>query len=217
MTTLCSQSVRLTLVFTALVGVAYPLFVTGVSQLAFPRQANGSLARRGGQVVGSALLAQKFETTRYFWPRPSACDYATVPSGASNLGPTSETLRSNSLVRMAAFRAGNVLPPDTPVPGDMVFASGSGLDPHISPASAQLQVARVARARGVSADQIRAQVAKCVELPQGGFLGEPRVNVLRLNLALDDEALAKIQTVGGPQNAKRATSEQQVDSHSLTN
>jgi len=185
MTTLFSQSLRLTLVYTVLVGLAYPLFVTGVVQLAFHRQANGSLVRRNGQVVGSELLAQKFENARYFRPRPSACDYATVPSGASNLGPTSEALRSNVAARVAAFRVGNQLPANAVIPGDMVFASGSGLDPHISPEAARLQVVRVAATRGLAAAQVEALVTTHTEPPQAGFLGEPRVNVLLLNLALD--------------------------------
>jgi K+-transporting ATPase ATPase C chain len=186
MTTLLYQSLRLTLVFTALVGLAYPLFVTGVAQLAFPRQANGSLERRNGQVVGSSLLAQQFTGPRYFWPRPSAGSYATVPSGASNLGPTSQALQSNVADRVAAFRTGNNLSSDAVVPGDMAFASGSGLDPHISPAAAHLQAARVAAARGWPAERVETLMTKFIEPPQGGFLGEPRVNVLLLNLALND-------------------------------
>jgi K+-transporting ATPase ATPase C chain len=186
MTTLLYQSLRLTLVFTALVGLAYPLFVTGVAQLAFHRQANGSLERRNGQVVGSSLLAQQFTGPRYFWPRPSAGGYATVPSGASNLGPTSQALQSNVADRVAAFRTGNNLPSDAVVPGDMAFASGSGLDPHISPAAAHLQAVRVAAARGWPAARVDALVTQAVEPPQCGFLGEPRVNVLLLNLALND-------------------------------
>jgi len=137
-------------------------------------------------VVGSALLAQKFEGPRYFWPRPSAGDYATVPSGASNLGPTSGALQSNVAARVAAFRAGNKLSADAVVPGDMAFASGSGLDPHISPEAAHLQAARVAAARGWPAERVDALVTQAVEPPQYSFLGEPRVNVLLLNLALND-------------------------------
>ncbi len=180
------QSIRLTLVFTVITGLAYPLAITAVAQLAFNEQANGSLIRRQGQIIGSELLAQQFTGAQYFWPRPSACSYATVPSGASNLGPTSQALQSNVADRVAAFRTGNHLPPDASVPGDMAFASGSGLDPHISPAAAHLQVARVATARGLTVDRIHALVTKFVEPSQGEFLGEPRVNVLRLNLALDE-------------------------------
>jgi K+-transporting ATPase ATPase C chain len=157
-----------------------------IAQLAFHNQANGSLVVRDGNVVGSALIAQQFQTDKYFWPRPSAGGYATVPSGASNLGPTSAALQSNVLANAAAIRTANKLPADAPIPADLLFTSGSGLDPHISPAAARLQVARVAAARGVSADSVGALVEKFVEPPQWGFLGEARVNVLRLNLALDE-------------------------------
>jgi len=186
MTTLFSQSLRLTLIFTVLTGLAYPLFVTGVAQLAFPRQANGSLVQSKGQIAGSSLLAQKFTSPRYFWPSPSACDFATLPSGASNLGPTSQALHSNVLAHVASFQTGNQLSTNTPVPGDMAFASGSGLDPHISPEAAHLQIARVAKARGLSVDRVSVLVNKTLEPPQFGFLGAARVNVLALNLALDD-------------------------------
>jgi potassium-transporting ATPase KdpC subunit len=185
MTRLFWQSLRLTVVFTVLTGLIYPLVVTGIAQLAFHDAANGSLVRGGGQTLGSALLAQKFTSPRYFWPRPSAADYATVPSGASNLGPTSSALQSNVAARVADFRAAHNLAADIPVPGDMVFASGSGLDPHISPAAARLQVQRIAAARGQSAATVEAVLGRFIEPPQYGFLGEPRVNVLLLNLALD--------------------------------
>ncbi len=179
------QSILLTVVFTVLTGVIYPLVITGVSQVAFRNQANGSLIERDGKIVGSELLAQQFTGEKYFWPRPSAGSYATVPSGASNLGPTSQALQSNVTANAAAFRTGNKLAADAPVPADMVFTSASGLDPHISPESARLQVGRVAAARAISADQVSALVEKFVEPPQWGIFGEPRVNVLRLNLALD--------------------------------
>ena len=180
------QSIRQTIVWTVLTGMLYPLVITAIAQLAFHRQANGSMIERDGKVVGSELLAQQFTGVKYFWPRPSAGSYATVPSGASNLGPTSAALQSNVLANAKAFRDGNKLPADAPVPADMVFTSGSGLDPHISPAAARLQVARVAAARNLSEDQIKALVEKFVEQSQWGVFGEPRVNVLRLNLALDE-------------------------------
>lgn len=180
------QSILLTIVFTILTGVIYPLVITGVSQVAFRNQANGSLIEREGRIVGSELLAQQFTGEKYFWPRPSAGSYATVPSGASNFGPTSQTLQSNVTANAAAFRAAHKLATDAPVPADMVFTSASGLDPHISPESARLQVGRVAAARGIGADQVTALVEKFVEPPQWGVFGEPRVNVLRLNLALDE-------------------------------
>jgi K+-transporting ATPase ATPase C chain len=180
------QSILLTAIFTVLTGIVYPLVMTGIGQLAFPSQANGSLITRHGQIVGSELLAQPFTGDKYFWPRPSAAGYATIPSGASNLGPTSQTLQSNVLANAAAFRAANKLAADALVPADMVFTSASGLDPHISPESARLQVARVAAARGIAEDQVKALVERFIEPPQWGILGEARVNVLRLNLALDE-------------------------------
>jgi K+-transporting ATPase ATPase C chain len=190
------QSIRQTILWTILCGIAYPVVITLLAQLAFPTQANGSLVRRDGKIIGSALLAQQFTGSNYFWPRPSACSYGTgpatpsnpgglAPSGASNLGPSSGALQSNVVNNTAAFISGNNLPTNTLVPSDMVFASGSGLDPHISPESARLQTARVAAARGLSADKVTALVGKYTEGSQWGFLGEPRVNVLLLNIALD--------------------------------
>jgi len=179
------QSIRQTILWTVVAGVAYPLVITALAQVMFHNQANGSLIERNGQIVGSELLAQQFTGDKYFWPRPSAGSYATVPSGASNLGPTSQALQSNVTANAAAFLTGNKLPSGAAVPADMVFTSASGLDPHISPESARLQVGRVAAARGISADQVSALVEKFVELPQWGVFGEPRVNVLQLNVALD--------------------------------
>ena len=179
------QSLWLTVVCTILVGVIYPLVITGMAQLAFRDKANGSLIERDSKIIGSELLAQPFTGAKYFWPRPSVGNYATVPSSASNYGPTSAALQSNVTARAAAFRAANKLAADVPVPADMVFASGSGLDPHISPEAARLQVARVAATRNVSEDSVIALVEKFIEPPQWGVFGEPRVNVLLLNLALD--------------------------------
>jgi K+-transporting ATPase ATPase C chain len=179
------QSIRQTILWTVLTGLVYPLVITGVAQLAFRDKANGSLIQHDGNVVGSELLAQQFTGDKYFWPRPSAGGYATMPSGASNKGPTSADLQKAVQERAAAFRAAHKLAADAPVPADMVFASGSGLDPHISPEAARIQIARVAAARGVSEDSIKALVEKFIEPPQWGILGEPRVNVLLLNLALD--------------------------------
>jgi potassium-transporting ATPase KdpC subunit len=180
------QSILLMIVFTVLTGLIYPLVITGIAQVAFRDQANGSLLVRDGTVVGSELLAQQFTGDKYFWPRPSAGGYATVPSGASNLGPTSQALQSNVTANATAFRTGNKLAADAPVPADMVFTSASGLDPHISPEAARLQVARVAAARGANVEQVKTLVEKFVEQPQWGIFGEARVNVLRLNLALDE-------------------------------
>jgi K+-transporting ATPase ATPase C chain len=171
------QSLRIYLVLTLLTGIIYPLAMTGVAQLLFPKQANGSRIIENGKVVGSDLIAQKFESPRYFWPRPSSADYATVPSGASNKGPTSADLKKSIDERGAKFGK------DAPV--DLLTASGSGLDPHISPEAARLQLARVAAARNMSIQKIADVVDQTIEVPQFGLLGEPRVNVLKLNLALD--------------------------------
>jgi K+-transporting ATPase ATPase C chain len=180
------QSIRQTILWTVLAGLAYPLVMTGVAQLLFRRQANGSLIERNGAVVGSELLAQQFTGDKYFWPRPSADSYATVPSGASNLGPTSQALQSNVTANAAAFRAGNKLAAGATVPADMVFTSGSGIDPHISPEAARLQIARVAASRGLAESDVKVVVERFVEPPQWGVFGEPRVNVLKLNVAMDD-------------------------------
>ena len=179
------QSLRHLVLWTVITGLAYPVFITVISQLAFAKPANGSLVERNGKLVGSALLAQQFQGTNYFWPRPSSATYATVPSGASNLGPTSGAQSTNVVNNLAAFRSGNNLATNADMPADMVYASGSGLDPDISPAAADLQVARVAAARGLSAGKVRGLVAQYTQQPQLGFLGETRVNVLLLNLAPD--------------------------------
>jgi K+-transporting ATPase ATPase C chain len=179
------QSVLQLVAWTIIAGIAYPLVMTGILQLAFPRQANGSLIYRDGKLVGSALIAQQFQGDKYFWPRPSAGTYATVPSGASNLGPTSAQLQTNVAANLKALRSANHLPDDAPVPSDLVFTSASGVDPDISPEAARFQIARVAAARKRPAEEITALVEKFVKGPQWGFLGQPRVNVLELNLALD--------------------------------
>src|SRR5262245_13436261 len=150
---------RMLLVLTLLTGVLYPAVVTFAARVVFPRQANGSVITVDNKIVGSELLAQRFASATYFWPRPSAGDdgtnYVTVASAASNKGPIAAELRSNVTARAAAFREAHGLKPDDPVPSDMLFASGSGLDPHISPESARLQIERVARARKFSAEQMR--------------------------------------------------------------
>jgi K+-transporting ATPase ATPase C chain len=182
---LTRQAILLTIVFTVITGGIYPLVMTLVAHVAFPAQAEGSLVLRDGKLVGSALIAQQFQGTKYFWPRPSAATYATVPSGASNLGPTSAQLQTNVNNNLAALRTAHHLAADAPVPSDLVFTSASGVDPHISPEAAQFQIARVAAARGIGVDKVSALVEKFTEPLQWGFLGEPRVNVLLLNLALD--------------------------------
>jgi len=203
MTKLITQSIRQTLVWSVVTGIVYPLVITGIAQVAFRDKANGSLVTQNGKVIGSALLAQQFQGTNYFWPRPSACTYGSSASGlvassGSNLGPTSGTLQTNVNNNIAAFISGNNLPTNTVVPPDMVFASASGLDPHISPESARLQIARVAASRGVREDKIRVLVDRCTEPPQWGFLGQARVNVLLLNLALD-EMIAGTKSVAAAQ------------------
>jgi potassium-transporting ATPase KdpC subunit len=171
------QSLRILLVLTLLTGVIYPAAMTGVARLIFPKQTTGSLVRDGNKIVGSDLLAQKFESARYFWPRPSAADYATVASGASNKGPTSADLAKTIAERREKFGQN--------APGDLLTASGSGLDPHISPAAAMFQVSRVAAERKLPNERVATLVQQTMEPPQLRFLGEPRVNVLRLNRALD--------------------------------
>jgi K+-transporting ATPase ATPase C chain len=176
-------------VLTVILGIIYPAVMTGFAQALFPHQANGSLVRdASGSVVGSTLLGQNFAKPEYFHPRPSGAGdngYDPMSSGGSNLGPTNQKLIDSVRDRADAYRQENGLAPDAQIPVDAVTASGSGLDPEISPANAQLQVARVARERGLSDAQLRALVDRYTEGRTLGFLGEPRVSVLKLNLALD--------------------------------
>lgn len=188
---LITQAIRQKIIWIVVCGVLYPLAMTAVIQLAFPDKASGSLVMRDGKLVGSGLIAQQFTGAKYFWPRPSAATYGTGPSGiagssGSNFGPTSAQLQTNVRANAKALRDAGKLPADAAVPADLVYASASGLDPHISPEAARFQIGRVAAARGMPEDKVRALVERHVEPPQWGFLGEARVNVLLLNLALDD-------------------------------
>ena len=177
------------LLFMVVTGVAYPLASTALASVFFPRQASGSLVHRGDAVVGSAVLGQDSPSARYFHPRPSATSdepYNAASSGASNLGPTSAKLRDAVRERALAFRQENGMAKDAPVPVDAVTASGSGLDPDISLANARAQAARVAGSRQLSLEKVNALIDRQTQGRQFGLLGEPRVNVLALNLALDD-------------------------------
>jgi K+-transporting ATPase ATPase C chain len=180
---------RMTAVLTVLTGLVYPAAVTAVGQALFPARAHGSLVFVKGTVVGSALIGQSFSRPEYFHPRPSAAGaagYDATASSGSNLGPTSRDLVDRVRAAVAGFRAEN-LNYDGPIPADAVTASGSGLDPDISPANAAIQAKRVARARHVGLARVRALVTKWTQEPWLGFIGEPRVNVLQLNLDLDRE------------------------------
>jgi K+-transporting ATPase ATPase C chain len=181
-------SVLATLALVIVLCGIYPLVVWGIAQVAFSSQANGSLVEFKGKIVGSSLLAQNFSGAQYFHPRPSAAGdtgYDGTSSGGSNLGPLSQKLYDQIKERVDSYRTENNLPAEMLVPGDAVTASGSGLDPHISRRNAELQAARVAKARKLSADKINLLIQDVTEGPDLGFLGDPGVNVLRLNLALD--------------------------------
>jgi K+-transporting ATPase ATPase C chain len=172
----------MTIVTTILLGVVYPLVITAVAQVFFPKQANGELIRKDGAVIGSQLIGQGFSSPGYFCSRPSNSDYDGLNSGGSNLAPTNRQLIARVEDDVKKLQAQN---PGSPIPVDLVTASASGLDPDITPAAADFQIPRVARQRGMSEEQLRAIVRKHIEGRELGFLGEPRVNVLKLNLDLD--------------------------------
>lgn len=183
-------AVLMTFATTVLLGIAYPLAVTALAQALFHDKANGQLIVRDGHVVGSRIIGQPFMGDRYFHSRPSAAGsgYDAANSSASNLGPTNHSLIDRVAASVAQYKSDN---PNEPVPIDLVTTSGSGLDPDISPAAAEFQITRVARVRGLTEAQVRALVRKHTEGRQLGFLGEPRVNVVDLNLALDEQTLAR--------------------------
>lgn len=182
-------SLKIFFTLSLLLGVVYPAVITGISELCFREKANGSVIRENGVGVGSELFAQQFDSPRYFHARPSAVGYGTVASGASNQGPTSRLLHDSATARRMRFATENSVQPQD-VPADMLFASGSGLDPHISPEAARLQMSRVAAARGLTGNNIRQLatiVDNAVEQPELGLFGQARVNVLLLNLAVDKQ------------------------------
>jgi potassium-transporting ATPase KdpC subunit len=187
-------SVAMTVITTVLLGLIYPMVVTGLAQLIFPHKANGQLIVKNGKVIGSKIIGQGFSGPGYFHSRPSAAGsgYDAANSGGSNLGPTNQKLLDRVKDDVASAHAEN---PGTPIPIDMVTTSASGFDPHITPANAEFQLPRVAQARGISVEQLKPVVSKHTEGRQFGILGEPRVNVLELNLDLDRQFAAAGQAV----------------------
>lgn len=182
-------ALKLFTVMTILTGVLYPLCITGIAKGFFPAKADGSLLKKDGQIIGSSLIGQTFDSNRYFWSRPSAVDYGTMPAGASNLAITSKKLRLLMAEREKDFRDGNYLSDSTQIPSEMIFASGSGLDPHISVEAAVLQVKRIAKVRNLTqsqSEELLDLICKVKEPRQLGLFGEPKINVLILNLEMDN-------------------------------
>jgi potassium-transporting ATPase KdpC subunit len=182
-------ALKFLLIMTILTGLIYPLIMTGLAQVLFPSESNGSLILKDGKVIGSELIGQKFDSSIYFWSRPSAISYNPVPSGASNYGPTSDTLKKMVESRRQSFAQMNSINDLSSVPKEMIFASGSGLDPHIPPEAAYMQVDRIVKARHFTVNQreeLLEKLKKLTEPPQFLFLGEKRINVLILNMELDN-------------------------------
>jgi K+-transporting ATPase ATPase C chain len=183
-----SIALKFLLIMTLLTGIIYPVFLTGIAQVAFPAKANGSFFIKDGKIIGSSLIGQKFDSSAYFWSRPSAVDYNPIPSGASNLGPTSTKLVSLVNQRRRTFSTGNNIQDTTSIPGEMLFASGSGLDPHTSPEAVLLQVKRIVRVRHFNSSQeqrLKDLISQNTERRQYGLLGEDRINIFLLNIGLD--------------------------------
>jgi K+-transporting ATPase ATPase C chain len=181
-------ALKFLMVMTLLTGIIYPLLMTGIAQISFPSKANGSLIMKDGRIIGSELIGQKFDSIVYFSSRPSATGYNPIPSGASNYGPTSDTLKKQVGARRLLFAKMNSMTDPLSIPKEMIFASGSGLDPHISPEAALLQVDRISKARQFNNNQkekLLNKIKELTEAPQFLCLGEQRINVLILNLELD--------------------------------
>ena len=189
MKTYIIPALRMLLVLTAITGIAYPLAMTLFANVTFKNHANGSIIEHHGKQIGSSLIGQNFSSPKYFHSRPSAIAYNPLPSSGSNFGPTSKALQDSTSMYKKQFTVDNDVQTNIAIPKEMISMSGSGLDPHISPESAILQVRRILQARGLDEHQNQAIVAlinQLTEMPEFGFLGQPRVNVLRLNIALDD-------------------------------
>jgi len=181
-------AIRLFLILTTLTGIIYPLFVTVISRFVFPLKSSGSLIVKENKIIGSALIGQKFTDNKYFWSRPSAVDYQPMPSGATNLAQSSSKLKNQYDERKSVFLEKNFLNSSSSIPLEMLFSSASGVDPHISPEAAFLQVERVAKARNFTIDEknsLNKLIESLIEKPQMGFLGQPVINVLLLNLKVD--------------------------------